>query len=218
MKYWTLLFFCLFFSTSTFAQKAGKWHLKKNKKDLKVYVRESPDSPFKELKMIFTVEATMSAIVELLQDVDAIPDWVYKCPEAYTITRINDNEEIYYNLIDFPWPLDDRDVVVKNTLVQDPVSKVIRSESFVSSGHVAEKPGIVRIEKLHLWWEFTPKADGKVEVEYYLKSDPGGYLPAWIVNMAIDQGPSQTVKSFRKILKEPKYKFARVDFISELDE
>ncbi len=205
------------FTFSTFAQ-TSEWVLKKNKKDLEVYVRESADSPFKELKLKFNVEASMSAIVALLQDVDAIPDWVYKCTESYIVKTVNSHEELYYNLIDFPWPMDDRDMVVRNTLTQDPITKVVKSESFIAPGHIAKKEGVIRLEKLHLWWTFTPKSNGEVAIEYYLKSDPGGALPPWLVNLAIDQGPSQTIKKFRKILKTPKYKNARLDYISELKE
>lgn len=217
MRYFLIISLSLFF-TVAWAQPEGAWELKKDKKGIKVYVRDSPDSPIKQLKMKFTVEASMSAIVLLLQDVAAIPAWVYRCPEAYHLKKINNSEEIYYNRMDFPWPLDDRDLIVKNILVQDPVTKVIRSESFNEPTYIPEKDGLVRIPKLHLWWEFTPRGNGIVDVEYFLSSDPGGMIPAWMINMAIDQGPSQTIKEFRKILKEPKYRDARLDFISELGE
>ena len=210
-----LLFLCSF---NAKAQEIGPWELKKNKNGIEVYVRDNSDSPIKELKMKFNVEASMSAIVELLLDVPAIPDWVYKCPEAYTIKKINDQVEVYYNLVDFPWPLSDRDLIVKNTLTQDSLTKMVRSESFVSEGHLPEKEGIVRIKKTHLWWEFTPKSNGLVEVEYFLSSDPGGLIPAWLINLAIDQGPIQTINAFRKTLKKPKYRNAQVHFISELVE
>jgi len=218
MKYVILLSWCLLCSVIVFAQQAGPWELRKDKKDMKIYVRDSPDSPIKQLKMKFTVEASMSAIVFLLQDVAAIPDWVYKCPEAYQLKKINATEDIYYNRVDFPWPLDDRDLIVKNIMVQDSITKVLRSESFNVPTYIPEKEGIVRIPKLHLWWEFTPIGNGIVEVEYFLSSDPGGLIPAWIINLAIDQGPIQTIKAFKKTLKEPKYRDAQLDFILEVGE
>lgn len=218
MKYVILISWSLLFSVLATAQKAGPWELKKDKKDLKVYVRDSPDSPIKQLKMTFTVEASMSAIVLLLQDVAAIPDWVYRCPEAYHLKKINHNEEVYYNRVDFPWPLDDRDLIVKNILVQDSITKIVRSESFNKPTYIPAKEGIVRMPKLHLWWEFTPRDNGLVDVEYFLSSDPGGVIPAWMINMALDQGPAQTIKSFRKTLKVPKYRDAQLDFILELGE
>jgi len=218
MKYIFLLSLSLLCSTYAFAQEPGPWELKKERQDLKIFVRDNPASPIKELKMKFTLEATMSAVVFLMQDIEAIPDWVYKCPEAYHLNKINNSEEFYYNRVDFPWPLDDRDLVVKSTLVQDPVTKVVRSESYNRPAYIPEKEGIVRIPKLHLWWEFTPRKNGFIEVEYFLSSDPGGLIPAWIINLAIDQGPTQTIKAFKKILKEPKYRDAKLDFISELGE
>jgi len=216
MKNWLIYIFCLLAVVAT-AQEA-KWELKKDKNDIKIYVREAPDSPFKELSMKFNVDASMSSIVALLQDIEAIPDWVYKCEESYVVKEINTEEEYYYNLIDFPWPLSDRDFVVRSKLSQDPITKVMRSESWVVDDMLPEKDGVVRITSMHLWWEFTPQADGTIAIDYYLKSDPGGYLPAWIVNLAIDQGPIQTIKRFKKVLDKPKYKNAKVAYISEMDE
>ena len=190
------------------AQEA-KWELRKDKNDVKVYVRETPNSPFKELRMSYNVEASLNSIVALLQDVEAIPDWVYKCTESYLVKKVNQEEEYYYNLIDFPWPLSDRDLIVKNILTRDTVNNTMRSESWAANDMVPEKEGVVRITDLHFWWEFTPKENGIVQIDYYLRSDPGGYLPAWIVNMAADQGPLQTIKRFRKTLKDPKYKNAK---------
>ncbi|MEM1121376.1 MAG: hypothetical protein AAGJ18_13070 [Bacteroidota bacterium] len=120
--------------------------------------------------------------------------------------------------MDFPWPLDDRDLIVRSTMNQDPITKVVRSESFNEPDYIPVKKGLVRIPSLHLWWEFTPKESGVVEVEYFLSSDPGGLIPAWMINLALDQGPTQTIKAFREILKKPKYRDAQLDFISELGE
>lgn len=195
-----------------------EWELRKDKDGIQVYVREATDSPFKELKIKFSVQATMSAVVALLQDIEAIPDWVYKCEEGYVVEKINDEEEYYYNLIDFPWPLSDRDFVVKSKLYQNPTTKVLRSESYAVTDKIPKREGVVRITETNLWWEFTPQSNGQIDVDYYLKSNPGGYLSAWIVNMAIDQGPVQTMKRFRKILKEPKYKNVKLDYVSELQE
>jgi len=218
MKYILPFCFSLLFAIVAIAQEPGPWELKKEKKDIKVFVRDNPASPIKELKMKFTVEASMSAIVLLLQDVAAIPDWVYKCPEAYHLKKVSNSEEVYYNRMDFPWPLDDRDLIVRNRMVQNPITKVVRSESFNEPTYIPEKDGLVRIPKLHLWWEFTPRGNGVVDVEYFLSSDPGGMIPAWMINLAIDQGPTQTIKAFRKTLQDPKYRDARLDFISEVGE
>ena len=210
----TLLLFLAFTCTA----QESQWELRKEKDDIQIYVREAKNSPFKELRMKFSVNSSMSALVALLQDIEAIPAWVYKCDEAYVVEKINDEEEYYYNLVDFPWPMSDRDFVVKSKLYQDPDTKVLYSASKAIVDKIPEKEGVVRINDMELSWEFTPKSDGTIAIDYFLKSDPGGYLPPWLVNLAIDQGPIQTVKKFRKILDTPKYKNQKLTYISELGE
>jgi len=60
MKNWLLSIFCVL-TSMLFAQEAT-WELKRDKSDLKVYVRQAEDSPFKELKMQFSIESSMAEI------------------------------------------------------------------------------------------------------------------------------------------------------------
>jgi len=77
--------------------------------------------------------------------------------------------------------------------------------------------GIVRVTVFDSKWIFTPLPDGKVNIEYTVKTDPGGNIPIFLTNMFIDKGPVATMKKMRDILQLPKYRDANVDFIEELD-
>ncbi|MBK8922208.1 MAG: hypothetical protein IPM81_12020 [Saprospirales bacterium] len=46
-------------------------------------------------------------------------------------------------------------------------------------------------------------------------SDPGGNLPDWAINLAIDVGPRETIKRMREILKDPLYQNAKLAHIRE---
>ncbi len=54
-----------------------------------------------------------------------------------------------------------------------------------------------------------------LSVEYYLYSHPGGSLPSWLVNTAVDMGPRETIKSVRNLLLEPRYQNVRLAHIRE---
>jgi hypothetical protein len=40
-----------------------------------------------------------------------------------------------------------------------------------------------------------------------LNSEPGGNIPDWLVNLAIDEGPIQTIKAFLSLLDAAKYHY-----------
>jgi hypothetical protein len=131
------------------------------------------------------------------------------------IEKVSDTELVYYTKFDFPWPLADRDVVMRSKLVQDPQTKVVTSVSTAEPWHLAEYADVVRIKKASTHWVMHPNDSGWLYIEYFVYSDPGGNIPDWAVNMAIDVGPRETVKSIRNILKEPAFQKVRLAHIKD---
>ena len=150
-------------------------------------------------------DAKMSTIVAALNDIPEIPNWVYKTTESRLVKRVSDTEFYYYNLLDFPWPLSDRDMVLRSKFYQDPETKIAKSLSVGQVGHVDELDNVVRMTEVKIEWIFYPTTDGRIKLEYYLRSDPGGAIPAWVVNLAVDHGPIKSMTGFRDLLKKEKY-------------
>jgi hypothetical protein len=169
----------------------------------------------KELKFTFTVQSSLSALVALIDDVPNYSKWVYKLDDSKIIKKINDQEMLYYNVMDFPWPLTDRDMIAYNKVYQDPQSKIVTSHSIGVPSQLEEHEDFVRIKTVEVKYILKPNQDGTVTVDYYLKSDPAGNLPAWIINLALEYGPTESIKKFRSMLKEEPYKSASFPFIVE---
>ena len=204
----------LLFSSALPAQ-SGQWKLKKEADGLKVYLRDAEDSNIKEVKIEATFDASLSAIIAVLKDVPAYTSWIYKCAKAERLEPAANTSSVYYCEIDFPWPLSDRDFIARSKLRQDPVSKHVFIDVKSSPAYLPEKDGIVRIETMNIHCEFIPVEDNKVRMNYRLHSDPGGALPAWLVNMAVDNGPVNTIKGIREMLKKDKYRDAKLAFLEE---
>lgn len=183
------------------------------KQGIKVYFKESTDNPIKELKLTMYFDAKMSTIVAALNDINEIPNWVYKTTESRIVKRISDTEFYYYNLLDFPWPLSDRDMVLHSTFTQDPDTKIAKSISTGKVGFVNEKEDVVRMTEVAIEWIFYPTVDGRIKLEYYLRSDPGGAIPAWVVNLAVDHGPIKSMTGFRDLLKKEKYRRQELSYV-----
>jgi len=49
--------------------------------------------------------------------------------------------------------------------------------------------------------QLTAMDETRTYVEYQLKTEPGGLLPAWAVNAMMDVGPLNTIKNIQHILK-----------------
>ncbi len=192
------------------------WELKKNEHNIKVYTRKVSTSDFKELQCKTTVKASLSSVISLLTDAGAYTHWVYACTQSYRFKHVGKTESWTYQRFKAPWPVADRDVVAVGKIVQDKKTKIVILKSEAVSGIIPEKKDVVRIKKFHSSYTLIPKQGGFVEIHFEMGSEPGGIVPAWLVNMVAVKGPFETHQKMAVVLNQPVYKNAKLDFISEL--
>ncbi len=204
MKKQQWLIILLFFtSVYTFSQERP-WKFVKETNGVKVYFRTIENSHLHEVKIQTTFTGNLSTIVEALKDVQAYTQWVYKAVNSYTVKEFNAYEMEYYNRIDFPFPLDDRDIVIHSIIQQNRQNKIVTSTSYAKPSVLPENKNMVRIKEFHSKWTFVPK-NNLVYGEYVFSSDPGGNIPVWLVNLSLDEGPVRTIRNFKKQLLLDKY-------------
>lgn len=207
---WLLLFSI---SLPLTAQDKHAWVLKNDKDAVKVYYRKSSD--IYELKLATSLKVPLSGVARLFDEVEKYPVWGYKITEARLLKRVSPTEMYYYSRLDFPWPMSDRDVVLHTKLQQDPKNGAVMSVSTAVPDYIPEVKGVVRVRKADTKWTLIPGAGGWLYAEYYLHSDPGGNIPDWAINLALDVGPRETVKSMRKILAGSDYQNTKLAHIKE---
>lgn len=207
-------FFALFLAQGLiFGQNTDGWVFKNEKEGVKVYYRKTSD--IYELKLITSLKVSLSGLVSLLSEVDNYPKWGYKVTESRELKKVSEWETYYYSKLDFPWPLDDRDIVVRSTMTQDPVTRRITANSVAMPDYIPSQKGVVRMRNAHTSWTLVPGPGGWTYVEYYIYSDPGGSLPDWLVNMALDVGPRETIKNIRDFVRQDKYQSAKLAHLKD---
>lgn len=211
------LFTLLFVFFCTFLSAQSTWQLKKSSDGIKVYYRDAENSSIKELKIEATFKTALSNLVGFLYQINDYPEWVYSFSDARLEKQVSEKEIYYYGLVDFPWPLWDRDYFAHSTIHQDDKTGKVTITSKAVPDYKPTQKGIVRIKDMNIKWELTPKENGTVKVLYYLKSDPGGDIPAWAINMALDKGPLQTITQLRQLVQQPDKKLAALSFIDDFE-
>ena len=208
------LFIALFFFLGVSSVAAqDEWELKSDKDGIKVYYKKT--SSVHEIKLVTSIQSSLSGIIQLFSEVENYPRWGYKVTSAKLLKKVSDHEMYYHSKFDFPWPMDDRDAVMHTKLVQDAKTKTIYSTSIAEPKYIAEEKNHLRMTNSNTKWTIVPGSNGWLYVEYYIYSSPGGNIPDWLVNMAIDVGPRETIKNMKTILKQPTYKNAKLAYIKE---
>ncbi len=187
---------------SAYAQK--DWEFQKEKDGVKIYKRSSGNGH--EIKLVSNFQCTQGALVSLFNNISEYPKWGYKVAHSELLKRVSDTEFYYYSRFDFPWPLDDRDVVMHTTITKDDATNIITLTSNAAPDYIPEKPNLVRVRKADVSWTLIAQGENATEGAYCLSTDPGGLLPEWTVSLASDTGPVETVKNMKKLLSEERYK------------
>lgn len=205
----------LFLLTLIIAKAEEPWSLSTNKEGIKVYTRHVPDSKIKAIKVECTLNATPAQLVAVLLDIKGSLDWVYHTKSVSLIKQVSPTELYYYSEVNIPWPVHNRDFIAHIKVTQDPATKVITVDAPCLPDMVPVKDGIVRIEHSVGKWIITPVDSGQVKVEYTLHLDPGGSVPAWLLNMFITQGPTESFKKLKVQLQKNTYKNVKLAYVTE---
>ena len=211
------LFFTLILSGILSLPGLGQdgWKLKTNKDSIAIFTRTFPDSKFKAIKVEVELDATLSQLVAVILDVNTGGEWVYSTKSSVLLKQVSPSELYYYSEVNVPWPAANRDFIAQLKAVQDSHSRVVTIYGPTFPDYLPVKKDIVRVRRSEGKWIISPVAKNRVRVEYTLRVDPGGDLPAWLVNMFASKGPYESFRKLKEQLQKPVYANMKLPFITD---
>jgi len=160
----------------------------------------SKQSKFKSIRVQCVFDGTIPKLIKIINNVSKHTDWVYKTKEAYILKQVSLSEFIYYSQSIMPWPISNRDGAFDLSLSYDTANKVLRINSLAEPNFIAIKAGLVRIPYSKASWYVT-EFKNRLKIDYIFEVDPGGSLPAWLVNLFADDGPYESFRKLAILLK-----------------
>jgi len=199
---------------------AEEWTLRRHDPELDVIVHDrGMPQGYREFRGVTHVESRLSAFVAMLQDVERMPEWLYRVERVVTIDEVGPLENYSYTVISLPWPFRDRDSIVHAILSQDPATQEITLRASAVPDHLPSEKGYIRMPLIESLWRFTPLADGRTRVEFSGHADPGGRLSSGLLatfqSKLIWQSPYNTLRNLHGIIGRPEYQAAEYAFIEE---
>lgn len=200
-------------ASSALAAEA-EWELRRDRDGIQVYTADVEGSPHDAVRSVTVVSGVpLSAMVALIDDAEACPEWADRCAESYIVERVSEHEAYIYTHNDMPFPIRDRDVVAHMQWSQDPESLVVELNSRSVSGKLEEVDGRLRLTDVQVQWRFEPLDDGSVRVSNQAHVDPGSSLPGWVTNILLVDTPFETMRGFVSAVRAPEYLDADPGFI-----
>lgn len=194
----------LMLSIARLANGQNDCELKKENKDLKVYTCSSADSKLKALKSEFILEDTsLKELLDFVNDVNNYVNWQYNTKEA-TILHTSDNSIIYRTVVEAPWPLSNREMIIEICSELDSLRQVLTIDSHHVAYAYPEDKDLVRVPfSVGIWHVSSLK--NSLKVEFSLHIDPGGSVPAWLVNIGMAEGPYYTFTKLKEALRQRRH-------------
>lgn len=181
----------------TFLQ-AQNWVFVKEKDGIMLYSKKEQGDVLKSFKGVVNFRSTVEKVSALISDVNNNDWWDENLSEVKVLKIENPQHFQYYLVYDLGWPLSDRDLVVDARVTTDPVTKNYTIYSSALKDAVPEKKDVVRIREYWQRWTVQPMEKGIVRVILEGSANPGGSIPAWLVNSVITDTPYKILKSVRE--------------------
>lgn len=189
------------------ASGKGPWELVRNEKGIVVHRRSIAGSHLHEFRGSGVIEAPIASVLGVLNDAEHRTEWMKEAAANTRIESIDAYNEIFYSRTKAPWPVANRDAVLRAHTSIDPAGGLVRVE-ITSQEHPAWPPqkGVVRMPFLRGHWYLWPEHGGAwTRAEYQVHANPGGSLPDWIVNMVSKKIPFETIVGMQQQVKRRNY-------------
>lgn len=184
-------------TATTAMSEEAPWKLQQQDDDINIYSRPVAGSEYLAVKATVLIEAPITHVSKFLGNGNGCAKWRSKCKSSEILETLSEHERYVYAVLDLPWPVSDRDVVLHSKTDIDPNTKTARvSLQSVSSRH--PPADYVRAETSG---QFVIRAisDKQVEFTYIMHTELGGNLPASSVNAGIADGAFEDLGRLRRL-------------------
>jgi hypothetical protein len=168
---------------------AQDWVFRKEKDSIKVYTRTEESNPVKSYRGEMDLHTTMAKISRVLGSPESFDWWSANVRDIQVLEYKKEKLIKYYFIYELPWPVSNRDLCAQAIITFDSVEqkRVVRATPL--EGVIPEKPDLVRIKNYWQQWTMQTAGPGIIHLTLEGSIDPGGYIPAWMVNMVITETP-----------------------------
>lgn len=203
----------LFFISLNFPFQ-NDWQFKKEVDGIKVYTKETSDLKYDSYKVEAIINTSIQTCAAVIQDNSAFLSLYDDTKTADVHLQEGDTHIVFYVRTGLPFPVRDRDAYYDNYFSYDEDKKAIMVEFTCLKGLDRNKR-IVRIENCKGLWSFQDIGNGQVLVRHEFQADPGGLIPAWLVNKKTIDSPIKSIQALKLLVTKEQYQDSEFSFIQD---
>jgi START domain len=175
----------------------NNWVLKKEKEGIKISTKQSNRSKFNDIRVEMNLPGNIYQLAAILMDVTHYSQWSYATKKSIFVKRITANKLVYYSEFSAPWPATNRDLYAVMEVNIDSILHLLKVISVGDKNYLPAKNELVRIPYSKGLWDISTVSLKIIHLTYVLELDPGGTVPAWILNLFSTKAPFETFKNLK---------------------
>ncbi len=180
------------------------WEKFDHQQGVDIYRKRVEGVSIPAFKAIGEIDAPIRKLVSLIYETRYHLQWMAKVKHSETVKDLSALEKYEYLVLGAPWPVKDRDAVVKIQLQPNAKTRqVFMKVESVDDSIYPLQPGRVRA-----WMHFahvvlTEISPERTKVEAQMLADPKGAIPSWIVALYSKYIPKVALKRIRANAQRP---------------
>jgi hypothetical protein len=199
---WAMALLAVITHLPALAAAPAEWQVLSHKDGLLIERRANEGSDLYEVRATTHSSLTPAAIFDTIWKQQEHPQFVPYLKRLDLLLEEGD-ERLTYEQVQVPWAAD-RDYTVrllKRVEVEEQRYEIL----FLTANDAGPPPTKhhIRVSSIRGRWLIGPGPNGQgATVRYEVLSDPGGYLPGWIVNQVQGEGVTRLVRSMLQRTRE----------------
>lgn len=204
---------CISLGMLATVQAAETSKLTINKNNIKVWTIQDSQNPMLSYKAETVLDTTLDRAVAIVLDVEHAKNWIPNVASAEVLSQdLKTGNFKMYMVLDFPFPLKDRDLIVQGKMSKDANGVISIKNKAIQQG-MPVQANYIRLKKYEGDWSFQKIAENKVKVVTSGYADPEGVIPQSVTNMFVQQQPYQMLQKMKLELAKPNKKLPELPAI-----
>ena len=139
---------------------------------------EAADARDIEVEVIGEIPGPVEEVRATLMDLEGLGRWFPNTTEWDVLER-SETEALVYGRLSLPWPLDDRDYVVRYVWADEEDEGFWLEAEAVQGRGPPPPDDVERVDEMRTLWELAPLGS-HTRVRYVYTGSAGGFLPDWV--------------------------------------
>lgn len=188
---------------------AGEWQkaaVAREPSEVSIWTRYISGQQMKQFRGETHAGSSLVSALAMIQDMDAMPSWLYRCKSARILQRDGYRELYIYLTFAGIWPLQDRDAVIRIAPTYDAKTGSVTLTGTAAPKFLPPRPDMVRVPAIAATFVFEPLENNLLRLELTGHFDAGGVVPIWIANLVVTILPKYSLTEMREILEGDYYR------------